>query len=125
MCPVTNESAFIRMCGRSLYNSCAADNLRAPTQRVCKKTEDKPAQSKWSSAGGAGKIASFGTNGESRLLRSDDEFTKRVVFDGIIRVISQVVGRTLLLRNLSEVSMRVCVFGVDVCPAGLPSDAIH
>src|SRR6266436_9570111 len=71
------------------------------------------------------KVSSLRAHLESILLGSDDDLAERVVFDGIARIISQVVGATQFLPDWVKVGMRVDDFGVKGGATGFFCDAIH
>src|ERR1700730_4862499 len=71
------------------------------------------------------KVSSLRTHLESILLGSDDDLAERVVFDGIARIISQVVGVTQFLADLMKVRVRVDVFRVKRGATRFFCDAIH
>src|SRR6202158_3689167 len=71
------------------------------------------------------KVSSLRTHPESILLGSDDDLAEKVVFDGIARIISQVVGATQFLADLMKVRVRVDVFRVKRGATRFSCDAIH
>jgi hypothetical protein len=71
------------------------------------------------------KISSLRTHPVSILLGSDDDLAERVVFDGIARIISQVVGVTQFLGDLMKVRVRVDVLRVKRGATRFFCDAIH
>src|SRR6202158_5395642 len=71
------------------------------------------------------KVSSLRTHPESILLWSDDDLAERVVFDGIARIISQVVGATQFVADLMKVRVRVDVFRVKCGATRFFCEAIH
>src|ERR1700738_3722888 len=71
------------------------------------------------------KVSSLRAHPKAILLGSDDNLAERVVFDGIARIVSQVVGATQFVADLTEVCVRVDGLRVKRGATCFFCDAIH